>query len=249
MRERQEGRYYGIGIQIQAIDGDITAMRVFEGSPANRAGMRRGDAIATIGGEPAKGWTTEQAMNKLRGAKGTPVRIEIRRRGYEEPIPIELSRDEVHILTVPASFMIDGTTGYILMQDFGENTEREVRDALRDAHVEGHEAAGVRYPRQPRRSARPGDQGLEPVPAPRQDDCLHARAASRIPTRTIAAPTTARIRKSRSSSWSTGTAPARRRLSPERSRITTAATSSARPRSARRWCSRSTALPETPAWR
>ena len=137
MRERQEGRYYGIGIQIQAIDGDITAMRVFEGSPANRAGMRRGDAIVTIGGEPAKGWTTEQAMNKLRGAKGTPVRIEIRRRGYEEPIPIELSRDEVHILTVPASFMIDDTTGYILMQDFGENTEREVRDALRTLTTKG----------------------------------------------------------------------------------------------------------------
>ena len=75
MRERQEGRYYGIGIQIQAIEGDITAMRVFEGSPANRAGMRRGDAIVTVGGETAKGWTTEQAMNKLRGAKGTPVRI------------------------------------------------------------------------------------------------------------------------------------------------------------------------------
>ncbi len=137
MRERQEGRYYGIGIQIQAIDGDITAMRVFEGSPANRAGMRRGDAIATIGGETAKGWTTEQAMNKLRGAKGTPVRIEVRRRGYDEPIPIELARDEVHILTVPASFMIDDTTGYILMQDFGENTEREVRDALRGLTAKG----------------------------------------------------------------------------------------------------------------
>ncbi len=137
MRERQEGRYYGIGIQIQAIDGDITAMRVFEGSPANRAGMRRGDAIVTIGGETAKGWTTEQAMNKLRGAKGTPVRIEVRRRGYDEPIPIELARDEVHILTVPASFMIDDTTGYILMQDFGENTEREVRDALRALTAKG----------------------------------------------------------------------------------------------------------------
>ena len=137
MRERQEGRYYGIGIQIQAIDGDITAMRVFEGSPANRAGMRRGDAIVTIAGETAKGWTTEQAMNKLRGAKGTPVRIEIRRRGYDAPIPIELARDEVHILTVPASFMIDATTGYILMQDFGENTEREVRDALRALTAKG----------------------------------------------------------------------------------------------------------------
>ena len=48
-------------------------MRVFEGSPAYRQGMRRGDVIAKIDGEDAKGWTTEQAMKKLRGAKGTPV--------------------------------------------------------------------------------------------------------------------------------------------------------------------------------
>ena len=73
MRERQEGRYYGLGITIQAIDGDITAMRVFEGSPAYKEGIRRGDVIAKIDGESAKGWTTEQAMNKLRGPKGTPV--------------------------------------------------------------------------------------------------------------------------------------------------------------------------------
>jgi carboxyl-terminal processing protease len=137
MRERQEGRYYGIGIQIQSLDGDITAMRIFEGSPAYKAGMRRGDVIATIAGESAKGWNTEQAMLKLRGPKGSPVRIEIRRRGYDEPIGIDLARDEVHILTVPAHFMIDETTGYILMQDFGENTEREVRDALRTLTAKG----------------------------------------------------------------------------------------------------------------
>ena len=81
MRERQEGRYYGLGITIQAIDGDITAASVFEGSPAYKNGIRRGDVIAKIGGEEAKGWTTEQAMRKLRGAKGTPVQIEIKRRG------------------------------------------------------------------------------------------------------------------------------------------------------------------------
>src|SRR4051812_18813917 len=122
MRERQEGRYYGLGITIVSADGNITAMSVFEGSPAFKKGIRRGDVLARIGGEDAKGWTTEQAMKKLRGSKGTTVQIEIRRQGYEQPIPIDVTRDEVLIPTVPAYFMIDATTGYIRQQDFGENT-------------------------------------------------------------------------------------------------------------------------------
>src|ERR1700726_2611794 len=50
MRERQEGRYYGLGITIVAVDGDITAATVFEGSPAHKSGLRRGDVIAKIDG-------------------------------------------------------------------------------------------------------------------------------------------------------------------------------------------------------
>lgn len=137
MRERQEGRYYGLGITIASIDGNITAQGVFEGSPAYRSGVRRGDVIAKIDGEDAKGWTTEQAMKKLRGAKGTAVKIEIRRKGYENPIPLDVTRDEVHILTVPAHFMIDATTGYIQMRDFGENTDREVKAALKELTGKG----------------------------------------------------------------------------------------------------------------
>jgi carboxyl-terminal processing protease len=137
MRERQEGRYYGLGITIASIDGDIIAQSVFEGSPAHKMGVRRGDVIARIAAEDAKGWTTEQAMLKLRGPKGTNVRIELRRRGYEQLIPLEVTRDEVHILTVPSYFMVDGTTGYIHMKDFGENTDREVKAALRDLTKQG----------------------------------------------------------------------------------------------------------------
>ena len=137
MRERQEGRYYGLGITIAAIDGDIVAQSVFEGSPANKMGVRRGDVIARIAGEDAKGWSTEQAMVKLRGPKGTNVRIEVKRRGYEQLIPLEVTRDEVHILTVPAYFMVDATTGYIHMKDFGENTDREVKTALRELTKQG----------------------------------------------------------------------------------------------------------------
>src|SRR3954469_5033273 len=108
MRERQEGRYYGLGITIQAINGDITASGVFEGSPAHRKGIRRGDIIAKIDGEDAKGWTVEKAMSHLRGQKGTPVNIEIKRRG-RDPIPLQVVRDEVQLLTVPAAFMLDAT--------------------------------------------------------------------------------------------------------------------------------------------
>jgi carboxyl-terminal processing protease len=137
MRERQEGRYYGLGITIQSVDGAITAASVFEGSPAYRKGIRRGDVMTRIAGEDAKGWTTEQAMRKLRGPKGTTVQLEVKRLGYEQAIPLDVTRDEVQILTVPAYFMIDQTTGYIRQQDFGENTDREVKQALRELSKKG----------------------------------------------------------------------------------------------------------------
>jgi carboxyl-terminal processing protease len=137
MRERQEGRYYGIGVSIVSIDGDITAQSVFEGSPAYKKGIRRGDILANVEGEDAKGWTTEQAMRKLRGPKGTVVNVGVKRRGYEEMIRFSLTRDEVYIPTVPAYFMIDATTGYIRMQDFGENTDRDVKHALKDLTAKG----------------------------------------------------------------------------------------------------------------
>src|SRR5215207_4362080 len=75
MRERQEGKYYGLGISIQVIDGDITVMSLFEGSPAYRSGIRRGDIIARIKGEDTKNWTSEQAVKQLKGPKGTKVNI------------------------------------------------------------------------------------------------------------------------------------------------------------------------------
>jgi carboxyl-terminal processing protease len=137
MLERQEGRYYGLGITIASIDGDITAQSVFEGSPASRAGVRRGDVIATIAGDSAKGWTTLEAQNRLRGPKGTPIHIEIRRHGYAEPIPLEVVRDEVQIRTVRSHFMMDDTTGYVQLKDFGENTDRELQEALRALTADG----------------------------------------------------------------------------------------------------------------
>ena len=176
MRERQEGRYYGLGITIAAIDGDIVAQSVFEGSPAYKMGVRRGDIIARIAGEDAKGWSTEQAMVKLRGPKGTNVQIEIKRRGYEQPIPLEVTRDEVHILTVPV--VLHGRCDHGLHPHEGLRREHRSRGqgGAARSHEAGHEAAALRCAPEPGRPARSGDQSGEQLPAQGQDDRLHARA-------------------------------------------------------------------------
>jgi carboxyl-terminal processing protease len=137
LRERQEGRYYGLGIQIQVIDGDITVMSIFEGSPAYKKGLRRGDIIARIGEEDAKGWTSEKAVSKLKGPKGTEVKISLKRRGYDELIDLSVERDEVNITTVRGAFMIDNQTGYIKLGDFSETSDDEVGRALQELRAKG----------------------------------------------------------------------------------------------------------------
>ena len=138
MRERQEGRYYGLGIQISnTAENDVMATGVFEGSPAYKNGVRHGDLILKIGQEDSKGWGTDRVMGKLRGPKGTTVHIEVKRRGYEQLIPLDVTRDEVYITTVPAVFMLDQTTGYIQLHDFGENTDRDLKHGLRELAGKG----------------------------------------------------------------------------------------------------------------
>jgi carboxyl-terminal processing protease len=148
LRERQQGTYYGLGIQIQPIDGDITVMSVFENSPAYRKGLRRGDVIARIrssntkedeakGWQDAKGWTSDMAVAQLKGPKGTTVEISIRRRGYEGLIDLEIERDAVNITTVRGAFMIDKDTGYIKLGDFSETSNEEVGNALKELSAKG----------------------------------------------------------------------------------------------------------------
>jgi carboxyl-terminal processing protease len=137
MRERQEGRYYGLGVSISVVDGDITVVQLFEGSPASLKGMRRGDVIARIEGEDTKGWTTDQAVRRLKGPKGTTVSISIRRPGYDSLIPLQVQRDEIHINTVKAEFMLDSSTGYLQLAEFAENSNQEVGRALADLTSKG----------------------------------------------------------------------------------------------------------------
>jgi len=137
LRERQSGSYYGLGIQIQVIDGDITVMSIFEGSPAYKKGLRRNDVIARINGEDAKDWTADEAVSKLKGPKGTSVNISLRRRGYNGLIDLEIVRDAVNMSTVRGAFMIDKETGYVKLGDFSETSNDEVGNALEALKAKG----------------------------------------------------------------------------------------------------------------
>ena len=137
LRERQEGRYYGLGITINVIDGGITVMSIFEGSPAFRRGLRRGDVIAEISGEDATDMTSDEAVSLLRGPRGSSVEIAIRRAGYDELIGLSVERDEITIRSIQGAFMADERTAYIRLRDFSETTGRELRRNLDDLKAQG----------------------------------------------------------------------------------------------------------------
>lgn len=137
LRERQEGHYYGLGISILVVDGDIQVASLFEGSPAYKKGIRRGDVIAKIAGDVTKGWTADQAVKKLKGPKGTFVHISLRRPGHDDLIEMDVMRDDITIPSVPASFMVDRETGYIKVAEFAENTDDELGAALQGLSEKG----------------------------------------------------------------------------------------------------------------
>ena len=137
MRERQQGQYFGIGISIVSIDGDIRVTQVFEKSPADESGVRRGDVIAKIKGQDTKGWTTDQAVKELKGPKGTSVQFDIKRPGADSLVSFTVDRDQVNIPTVRASFMLPNNVGYVRMQDFSETTNDELTAALTKLRGQG----------------------------------------------------------------------------------------------------------------
>jgi carboxyl-terminal processing protease len=147
LQERQKGQYYGLGITVQSVDGNITVVSPFEGTPAHRLGIRAGDVISRIEAEDARGMTIDDAVKRLRGAKGTPVNITILRQDYEEPLEFTVIRDAIPLHSVPYSFMVSKTVGYVRLTDFNETTacrpgegpdcERELERALKGLQKKG----------------------------------------------------------------------------------------------------------------
>lgn len=137
MREKQQTSFYGLGILVGARNGQLTVISPIEGSPASRMGIQAGDVISTIEGESTDSMTVDEAVQRLKGPKGTQVKITIVRRGLPEPLAMSVTRAEIPQTTVRQAYMLNGNTGYIQVTEFSRGTGREVADAIAKLRAQG----------------------------------------------------------------------------------------------------------------
>ena len=125
MFEEQKGKYYGIGTQIQKQEDRLVVIAPIEGGPSWRLGIQSGDIITQINGESTKPISSQDAVDKLRGPKGTKVTITIAREGLEKPLELTIIREEIPLYSVPYAFLLQDGVGYIFIRNFAESTGDE----------------------------------------------------------------------------------------------------------------------------
>jgi hypothetical protein len=134
------GEYGGLGFRIQVVRPD-SAIAVWsllhDQTPAARAGVRSGDLILAIDDSTTKNMNASDAASLMRGKEGTDVVLTLDRAGLEEPIDIQVTREVVHINSVPYSVMFPDSTGYIKLQGFQHKSSDEVRQALAELLDQG----------------------------------------------------------------------------------------------------------------
>lgn len=135
--EVDQGEFEGIGISFIIQNELITVISPITGTPAERLGIRSGDRIVEIDGENAFGITSEEVFKKLRGPKGTTVKVKVAREGVSEPLDFTIIRDTIPIYSVWTSFMIDDSTGYVLVNQFTATTTEELKEALHTLESSG----------------------------------------------------------------------------------------------------------------
>ena len=134
MREEQRGQYYGVGMLVGPRGNGPTARTIviepFTGSPAYKAGLRRGDAIMVVNDKKTDGLTTTEVTTLLKGQKGTPVQITVAREGSEKPLVFDVVRDEISRPSVGESFWLKPGIAYVDINLFNENTSHEMEEQL-----------------------------------------------------------------------------------------------------------------------
>ena len=125
-----KGAFGGLGIEISIQDDIITVVSPIEDTPAYKGGIKAQDQIIAIEGESTKGFSLFDAVQKLRGPKGTQVTITIMREGFEKPKDFTITRDIIKIISVKHK-MLENRIGYIRIASFHENTATETKKALK----------------------------------------------------------------------------------------------------------------------
>lgn len=130
------GKYNGIGALVNSANGKYTVMMVYEGTPAEKAGIRIGDEILKIDDVDVSRRESDSGK-LLKGQTGTNVKLTVKRFGHPTPIDIVVGRDVVKMTNVPYYGMLDGEVGYIDLKDFTATAAREMQNAFQDLKGKG----------------------------------------------------------------------------------------------------------------
>jgi carboxyl-terminal processing protease len=131
-----KGEFMGVGIQIGVKNQQLTVIAPIEDTPGFRAGLAAGDKIMKINDEWTKDMTIEQAVDKMRGPKGTPVRLLIHREGWDKPKEFKIVRDVIKVVSVKSK-MLDDAIGYVKIIQFQGQTTEELEKALKGLEAKG----------------------------------------------------------------------------------------------------------------
>lgn len=131
------GKFQGIGVQFQIIEDSITVITAISGGPSDQLGIRSGDRIVEIEDSSAIGYTNEMVLRKLRGEKGSKVKVTIKRPNVKELINFTIIRDDIPLYTIDTSYMLDEKTGYIKVNRFAATTHDEFMQAYEELEEQG----------------------------------------------------------------------------------------------------------------
>jgi carboxyl-terminal processing protease len=128
MQVNTKGEFGGLGIEVTMEDGLIKVISPIADTPAARAGILSGDIITQIDGEAVQGLTLNQAVDKMRGAVKTSVKLTILRKDRKDPLELKLTREIIQVKSV--KFRKEDDVGYIQITQFNEQTTENLRAAL-----------------------------------------------------------------------------------------------------------------------
>jgi len=129
MQVETKGEFGGVGIQIGVKENRLAVIAPIEGTPAYRAGVKAGDFITKVNDETTKDLTLMDAVQKMRGPKGSKVNLTIQREGTPDPLQFTLVRDTIKIESVKSKVL--DNIGYVRLTQFQESTGRDLSKVLK----------------------------------------------------------------------------------------------------------------------
>lgn len=131
MQETTQGEFGGLGIEVTMEDGLVKVVAPIDDTPAARAGIMSGDVITQVDDDALQGLTLDQAVNKLKGAPNSKIRLKVVRKDADKPIDIAITREIIRVR--PVRYHTEGgDIGYIRISSFNEQTTEALHKAIAD---------------------------------------------------------------------------------------------------------------------